>query len=121
MRRTVIFATAMLISGSVHAQTRPQWQSHYNGHGFTPGYSYNPRSGWNTMTSPNGNMMHYRDGYVPLQPGVPRNGYGPGYNNNSSPRYYNPEFSPKLRRYKSKYYSTEPIETGADILGRLGG
>ena len=46
---------------------RPSWEGRYNGQGIAPGYHYNPRSGWNTLTTPNGNWIHYRDGYVPMR------------------------------------------------------
>lgn len=45
--------------------SRPQWNGTYNGYGITPGYSYNPSSGWNRVRLPNGSLMSYRDGYVP--------------------------------------------------------
>lgn len=89
MRWVIIIITALLLSGSAYAQypsarpeTRPQWNSYYNGRGVYPGYRYNPRSGWNTVTTPGGNWMHYRDGYTPMRPGRPRR-YYPSYNNNS--------------------------------------
>ena len=63
----------------MNPQTRPQWNSYYNGWGVSPGYRYNPRSGWNTVTTPGGNWMHYRDGYTPMRP----RRYYPSYNNNS--------------------------------------
>lgn len=63
------------------AQERPRWNGNYNGRGINYGYSYNQRSGWNTIHTPNGRYMSYRDGYVP-----PR-------------RYYN--YNPWLNTYSS--------------------
>jgi hypothetical protein len=88
-RLTVIFTLALAVGGA-HAQrpgnhsigqTRPQWQGYYNGHGVSPGYRYNAKSGWNTMTTPNGAWMHYRDGYQPMRPSNQRRRYY-NYNNN---------------------------------------
>ena len=86
MRRFLIIITIALASTSVYAQyprqTRPQWNGYYNGHGFSPGYSYDTRSGCNTLKTPNGNWIHYRDGYVPLRQGYRSRYYQP-YNFNS--------------------------------------
>lgn len=88
MRSVMIIITLFLISGNAHAQypgmkpqTRPQWNSYYNGYGISPGYHYNSRSGWNTVTTPNGAWFHYRDGYIPMS--ASRRRYYPSYNNNS--------------------------------------
>lgn len=88
MRTALITITLIIASSNAYAQTprsygqtRPQWGGYYNGYGVSPGYRYNPRSGWNTMTTPNGAWMHYRDGYVPLRPSRPRRYMQ--YNNNS--------------------------------------
>jgi hypothetical protein len=81
----------MVITNSAHAQryhgyqTRPQWQGYYNGYGKQNGYSYNPRSGWNSIRLPSGaSRLDYRDGYVP-----------PRY----YPRLYNNTYSDTINQY----------------------
>lgn len=90
MRRVFTTLLAVVImSGIASAQhpgfpnattTRPQWGGYYNGYGVVPGYSYNPRSGWNHLTYPSGARFSYRDGYVPMR-------YY-NYNYNRYRRYY---------------------------------
>lgn len=90
IRRILIVAAIVLtLSTATMAQmqrnynnNRPSWNGYYNGRGVSPGYHYNQRSGWNTITTPSGNWMHYRDGYIPLSPGRSRRYYQ--YNNTGS-------------------------------------
>lgn len=86
MKKVIFLICVLLICNSTIAQDknknpRPSWNGYYNGYGITYGYSYNQRSGWNTIHTPNGRYMSYRDGYVP-----PR-------------RYYN--YNPWLNTYSA--------------------
>src|SRR4051794_1095637 len=94
MKTLILFVCFFLmIAGVVNAQyprynrrgryqTRPQYQSYYNGWGIQPGYSYNPRNGWNRIERPGGGFS-YRDGYIPPFQGY-YNGYGYSGNTYSS-------------------------------------